>query len=187
MLTALAPISHTGRTASIRPTFVWFASGAISQPIEFHLYEYTASGKVKRIYKTQLPSSQGIMNVTLPETEPELAIGRRYLWQVALLCNPNHPSNDLVAEATIDVAEAPLTLKTALSATPDRLKKAQLYAESGFWYDAFAQTLGNPQAKAFQLTLLKDLDKLETSNNVKTTNEQRDQLKRVIAVEERTN
>lgn len=187
-LTILAPVSHTGRTNSTRPTFAWFLSKAKSQPVEFSLYEYVTDSKVKRIYKTNppLPASEGIMQFTLPETEPELVAGRRYLWQVALLCNLNHPANDLVAAATIDVVAAPPNLKTALSATTDRLQKAQLYAASSFWYDALAETLDNPKAQAFRLSLLRDLEQLETPKDAKATNEQSNQLKQVIAIEARS-
>jgi hypothetical protein len=190
-LTALAPLSHTGRTISTHPTFAWFVSEATSQPIEVSLYEYVTGSKVKRIYKTQLQPSQGstlqgMMQFTLPETEPELIVGRRYLWQAALLCNLNHSSNDLVAEATIDVVAAPPNLKTALAATKNSLQKAQLYAASSFWYDALAETLDNPQAKAFRLSLLRDLEQLETPKDAKATTEQSHQLKQVIAVEERS-
>ena len=44
-VTALAPLSHVGQTASTRPTFAWFVPDSTTKPVEFRLYEYDSNGK----------------------------------------------------------------------------------------------------------------------------------------------
>ncbi|MFB2894664.1 DUF928 domain-containing protein, partial [Aerosakkonemataceae cyanobacterium BLCC-F50] len=114
-LTALAPQQHIGQTVSTRPTFAWFVPDSQSYKIEFTLYEYTSGNGPKRIEKIQLNSSPGIMKLSLPETIPDLTVGKTYLWQVAVLCNVNYPSNDLVTRAEIEVVPLPMNIKTLLA------------------------------------------------------------------------
>jgi len=53
------------------------------------------------------------MKLSCCRRKPGLAVGQKYLWQVAILCDPNYPS-DLVAKAEIEVVEMSPALKTAL-------------------------------------------------------------------------
>ncbi len=170
-LTALAPLAYVGQTVSPQPTFAWFVPDAQNRNIEFSLYEYTGNGKSKLLHRIQQPStSSRIMKLLLPGEKASLAVGNKYWWQVALLCNPNHPSEDLLVKAEIEVVATPIDLKNALSQTKEPLKRADLYAEKGLWYDALAETLDNPANKASTLKLLEELSKFETEYASKTTN-----------------
>jgi hypothetical protein len=190
-LTALAPLAYVGQTVSVQPTFAWYVPDATSREMEFSLYEY-ANGKAKVIYKTQMPSSSGIMSHSLPKEKISLAVGGKYVWQIALLCNPNHPSEDLVAKAEIEVVAIPSGLANALSQTKDPLKRSQLYAEQGLWYDALGETLNNPINKTSRLKLLEQLSKLEAEEINKTPEESRKKelqqqvlrLQQILAVEQ---
>jgi hypothetical protein len=185
-LTPLAPVSHVGRTTAIRPTFAWFVPEAKAYPVKFYLYEYSNEGKGDLIEQIDLQSKPGIMQLQLPETSPELKVGQKYSWQVALICKANRPSADLIAEAVVEVAAMPDSLKSTLAKTTDTLKRSQLYAQAGFWYDAMAETLKDAKAKPFQLNLLNELAQLETSANPSNPNTQGEQLKQVLTIEQKT-
>lgn len=170
-LIALAPRKHVGQTVAIHPTFAWFVSDLKSFPVEFTLYNYDPVKGLKLAYKTHLKSSPGIMKLSLPKDRPGLTVGQRYLWQVAILCDPNHPSSDLVAKAEIAVVQMPLVIKTVLSQVSDRQQKIELYAKSGLWYDALGEALADSSLKQVASGLLEDLAKLEASEvtQVKST------------------
>ena len=159
-LTALAPYGHLGQTISTHPTFSWYVPDSQSLPIEFHLEEYSDQGDRRRIKHIELHSTPGIMSLSLPEDQPGLVVGQQYRWQVVLFCRPNYPSSALVAKAEIERVNTPSTLKPKLTIAQDSIQRAQVLAESGFWYDAFAELQERPTS---QLALLEALSSLETA------------------------
>ncbi|WP_158632776.1 DUF928 domain-containing protein [Dulcicalothrix desertica] len=190
-LTALAPLSHVGYTASFRPTFAWYVPDSTTREVEFSLYEYGANGKSKRIQRAKLQSTNGLMKFTLPAEAPALSIGQRYFWQVALLCNPNRPSEDLIVKAEFEPVAMPSNLKNVLTQTQEHQKRAELFALAGFWYDALGEIVEDPINKAYRLTLLDKLRELETEGAKsqqgkikKNLEQQASQLQRIIAIEQ---
>ena len=182
-LTVLAPQRHVGQTTSTHPTFAWFVPDSKPLPMEFILYKYSPGSAPKLVHKIELRSSPGIMNLTLPEDKPDLTVGQRYLWQVAILCNSNHPSSDLVARAEIEVVQVPPALKRAL-ATKNRLEMADLYAEAGLWYDALREAL--EPAKDARLgevasSLLEDLAELEEPKATQIESRQSANLRQIAS------
>lgn len=162
-LTALAPVSYTGQTISTHPTFLWFVGDTQAYPLEFRLYQVTNS-KRRLLQKTLLKSQPGLMQVSLPKNQPALLPGQIYSWQVILTCNPNHPSADSVAGATMQVIPLPSALRSQLTTAKSPLERANLYARSGYWYDAIAEVSQPNQtvsAKQLQIAFLNDLAKSE--------------------------
>jgi hypothetical protein len=146
--------------------------------MELTLYENHSARRGKPIQKIQIPSSSpGIMQIGLDKTQPGLMMGKTYRWEIAMLCNPNRPFMNIWAEAPVELAELPTTVKTALSKTRDRQQRATLYANAGFWYDALTELLPAPTLKTGILSLLNDLVQLETPG-------QKAQLQQVIAIEQ---
>ena len=180
-LTAIAPYSHVGQTSSPHPTFAWFVPDAQPYAMEFRLYRYEPSGDTK-IQTVNLQSQPGIMSLSLPADQPGLTVGQRYRWQVVILCNPNRPSEALVAEADIEVVELSPILAKELAATNIPIEKANLYAESGLWYDALGKALQATQGttKDFQLTLLEDLAKVEEQGELAQGSTQSARLRKII-------
>jgi hypothetical protein len=165
-LIALAPQQHIGQTVSTRPTFAWFVPDSQSYKIEFALYEYTSGNNKKLIKKVELNSSPGIMKLSLPESIPDLTVGKTYLWQVAVLCNEGYPSSDLVTRAELEVVSLPMNVKTSLDAVKEPLQRADIYANSGFWYDALSEALkadNTPQSRAAISSLLEELANFESA------------------------
>ena len=173
-----------GKPFSSQPTFAWFVPDTEPHVMEFSLYEYNTSSKGKLIKRIQLQSSSGIMKLSLAQEKFSLSIGQKYIWQIALLCNPNHPSEDLVAEAVIEVVAMPSRLPYILSQTKEIVKQADLYAEAGLWYDALSLALLDPKNKAFSLKLLAQLSNLEAEQtNTKDLQQHALQLGQIVAIE----
>lgn len=173
-LTALAPFAYVGQTVSLQPTFAWFVPNSQSRDIEFSLDKYV-NGKSRRVDTISIHSSPGIMTYSLTNKQISLAVGQRYLWQVALLCNPNHPSEDLIASAEFEVVAIPPKLKNQISHTKEFWKRSDLYGEQGLWYDALAETLNNSTNKASILNLLAELSQSEKEASRKATEPNRKQ------------
>ncbi len=177
-LKALAPVGHIGHTSASHPTFTWYVPDQKSYPLELTLFEEGPTGRGPLVRKmATLSSTPGIMHYALDQTQPGLAVGKIYRWQVAMLCNPNRPSEDVWTEARVQRVELPAALSQALAKTSDRHQRSDLFANAGFWYDALAETLPNPRLKSEMLALLADLAKLETPA-------QRVPLQQIVVIEQ---
>lgn len=183
-LTALAPYSHIGQTASTHPTFAWYAPEG-QAAVEFRLYTYGADGALQPqpLYEVMLENSPGITTFTLSNDEPGLAVGR-YYWQVALLCDLAHPSEDLVAGTEIEVVAAASDL-------------------ASLWYDMLSDTLasdGNVLNLLLNLAAIENAAGTELANTANSTNgnqrknveerrqellKQSDQLLKIVEAEQR--
>lgn len=155
-LILLTPNGQAGQTVSTRPTFAWFVRDAMSFPIEFRLYEQMGNRfkLVKEIKDDRLKSTLGIMVMSSAGALPQLVVGRRYRWQVELVCNPSRPSSNLFAEAMLDVVPLQAGLKNQLAQTRDRRTQADLYAQANLWYDVL-KTAFTPPTSATQLNALR--------------------------------
>ncbi|MGB6296196.1 MAG: DUF928 domain-containing protein [Rivularia sp. (in: cyanobacteria)] len=175
-LTTLAPISHIGKTVFQQPTFAWFVPDTKPYPMELSIYEYSSNGKGKQIKSFDIISQPGIMKFSIPKDEFSFSAGKKYLWQIAILCDTNSPSKDLFAEAIIEVVPMPNNLASQISRTTNSIQKAQIYAREGIWYDVLTETLKLPQNQESKLTLLEQLSDLEA----KTVTNSPDLLKQNI-------
>jgi hypothetical protein len=165
-LTALAPIGHVGQTTSTRPTLTWFSPNpALPTKVMLHRLgdpSETAISTQGVIVDRDRP---GIMQLKVPQ---ELELNQVYAWRVVVDCpskNSAYNASQLVAIAEIKVVKPTADLQTRLNKISG-LKKAELYAEEGFWYDAWAETLGLPSkapAKETTQALLNDLIEMESS------------------------
>jgi hypothetical protein len=133
-LEPLAPASHTGLTTSATPTLYYFASQAVTQPITLAIQAPNASAP---LIETNIaaPRAAGIYAISLANYHVQLQPGVVYTWSVTVSVDPQMPSNDIVASATI-MRVPPDPSVTAASALPAH--RATLYAQNGLWYDALA-------------------------------------------------
>ncbi|MFB2895851.1 DUF928 domain-containing protein [Aerosakkonemataceae cyanobacterium BLCC-F50] len=171
-LTVLAPTKE-GKTVSVRPTFAWFVPNTKPLPMEFQLFELNGNN-FKLITKINLTSSSGIRKVSLPEDKPDLTVGKRYHWQVIMLCNPNHPSTAITAQADFEVIEMPPALKSELSKVKELSQIVELYAKAGLWYDALREALSSAQDSSLgkiAANLLEQLAKIEDTQQSKKLRE----------------
>ncbi len=174
-LTVLAPVNHVGLTASTQPTLVWYVPDTASYPLEVSLFDETEGRSAQPIHIfSRMESKAGLMPLSLAAQSFRLTPGRSYRWQVVLVCNPNRPSASQVAQATLQVVAPTATLQAALANSHDRLQRATVYAEAGFWYDALTEMLADSTLKPEVGSLLKDLGELEPPTR-------REQLRQVSA------
>ncbi len=135
-LTLLAPKTYIGYTASTRPTFVGYVSS--SHEIEFQIFEFVSNKTVTPLsHPIKQKTSPGIFQVYLPENYPQLTVGKKYFWQVAISC----PGDDLVERSEFMVVEIPSTIENKLLTTTNGLQKSNTYAAANLWYEALAEAL----------------------------------------------
>ena len=178
-LTALVPFSHVGETISGHPTFTWFVPDSPPSPLEFRLF--TRTGQL--LYRTEMQSQPGIMSVSLPSNLPQLSIGQSYQWQVALVCDPNELSSNLVAAAEIQVVQPAASLQSQLAAAQTPQHRIDLYAEAGLWYDAMAEARKASETSQNQAAVLELLDAL-ASSEAEPLKDWSDRLKQIRAIEQ---
>ncbi|MCC5669915.1 DUF928 domain-containing protein [Nostoc sp. CHAB 5784] len=161
-LILLAPSQIYGQTLATRPTFAWFISNSASSQMEFRLYEYDQASKqsklVKEIKDENFKSSPGIMVLSL--SSPELLVGRRYLWQVELVCDVNRPSGNPFATAAMKVIPVQPDLNKQLSQTNNVLNKAILYNQADLWYNTLEIALTSkdePKLRELKMFLLEQV------------------------------
>ncbi|MCC5616813.1 DUF928 domain-containing protein [Nostoc sp. CHAB 5836] len=156
----LAPTQSYGQTLANSPTFAWFVKDISSWQMEFRLYEYDQTNKqsrlVKEIKDENFKSSSGIMVLSLSNLE--LLVGRRYLWQVELVCDANRPSANPFAIAAMKVVSVPPDLKKQLSQSNNILTKAHLYNQADLWYNTLEiafKSKDEPTLRELRKSLLK--------------------------------
>lgn len=149
-LTALVPstreVGRNGReyrgvwalTAAAHPTLWFYIPYAVTsdEPAEFVLFD----DRRRIIYRKQdivLSNEPGIVGISIPESTPELEVGRMYRWNFQTRCG----GEIVFVEGWIQRAE----LDSEITAEIDRarpLEQAAIYAENGIWHDALT-LLGN--------------------------------------------
>jgi hypothetical protein len=165
-LILLAPNQQPGQTTSTRPTFAWFVRDKDSIPLEFRLYEWEKNSfkVIKEIKGDRLKTTPGIMVLTLDNSTPELTPGKRYLWQVELVCHPSRPSANPFAQAEVEVVAMQPSLKTQLGEARDRVNQTHLLYQANLWYDALNQIFDPSTNTAQSKTLLSSMVKKITVN-----------------------
>lgn len=142
-LAVLAPYP-AGPTAHEQPALYWFVSAAVTNPIDFSLTD--EDEKVFRpLFETRIapPVQPGVHQVRLAGSEVRLEPGKQYKWSVAVVCDPEHPSQDIVAMGFIERAKGPnetglwydevMAISDLIEAAPTdmnlRLKRASLFEQ----------------------------------------------------------
>jgi Domain of Unknown Function (DUF928) len=144
-LTALLPITDSttpwGLTVSERPT-VWVyapAGFAANVPMDFVLRDRQNNAVYKTSFKsTELPT--GVIRLTIP-AQIKLTPNQSYRWSLAIYCDAAEPDTPKVVRGKIYRSTPSPQLNRELMAAITPLKKAQIYADNGIWYDALT-TLG---------------------------------------------
>jgi hypothetical protein len=126
-----------GASAGASPDLYWFLPEATSSAVEVTV---TDPGAVAPLLEVTLPGplAAGVHRVSLAERGVRLRPHVDYRWFVALVRDPERRSQDVVSGAAIRYAPPAPELGARLSAAPPA-RSAHLYAESGYWYDAFDQ------------------------------------------------
>ncbi len=130
-----------GQTHRSHPSLFWYYPKKTECPIELTL----AENEGKMVFRTPLSAQkEDIQHLELREfndrLEQHLKDGVEYQWSIAIITDVNSPSTKSVAKGFIKKSQAPVDTSERLSAQ-DQIKKIETYAETGYWYDAFALVL----------------------------------------------
>jgi hypothetical protein len=139
----LVPVaSQMGETAADYPTFFWYMPPTSAQEVEFVLKDendqqvYKVEYALAKSGKDQV-SEPGLMSLTLPAFAnlSPLEMGKEYRWEVALICEIDDRSRDVVRGASIKrVAPDPALALRIQQATPQ--ERVALYKDAQLWHEA---------------------------------------------------
>jgi len=159
-LTLLAPQRYVGYTASLHPTFVGFISSP--ETVELRIFEFSKDNKLNQIGNPIIEDVKpGVFQISFPNKSPDLIVGKKYLWQLAINCS----GGIKMESAEFIVTEISPTLQRKLSNTKGNIQKANIYAKESLWYEALIEALkSEKQGKLGQLgaNLVKNLAEYET-------------------------
>lgn len=157
-VTQLAPQTFVGKTASTRPMLVWYMSS--SQTVRFGLFELESDTTIKRIGKSkEIPTIMGINKLKLPPDYPELAVGKRYLWQISVDCGKDTSVNG-VEFTVINSQSLPNKRFTTVQ------ERVNYYSENELWYEALEEALNaasNGKLGQIASALVQDLAQFENT------------------------
>lgn len=127
---------HVGLTVEAQPSLYWYLSQKSDAVVEFTLID---DHSIQPVLEKRFGSSvaAGVHCVRLKDEGVQLAAGTQYKWFVALVVDPEHRSQDIIAGGAIERTDLPAALAEQLA----RLPKAEvpyLYAERGIWYEAIS-------------------------------------------------
>lgn len=169
-LMAIVPASRYGITVAARPTFfVYVPPAAVTSDKQIFLSIQDEHQDLHYQTRIDLPASaSGIVTLQLPESAPELEVGKNYKWFFIL----TEPGQKLRADTN---GETGWVQRVALTPEMERqqtsgasLDLALSYGRSGIWYDMVAtlamlkQTQpGNPALHQSWQTLLSEVGMAE--------------------------
>jgi hypothetical protein len=139
-LTALLPATKYGRTAAVRPTIFAYLPPIGAQIVFFSIQNEEGNSHYYTILP--VPTEGGVISFTLPESAPELELGKNYLWYFApiepggVLRPDNYAVTGWITRVDTNFNQP------ELASSP--IKLATEYARAGIWYDTL-QVLAQAQ------------------------------------------
>ena len=134
-LIALLPSEHYGQTTRSHPRFFVYTPSTSARLAFFSILSETGQYH----YQGYLPiNNQGVVQVRLPKSAPELAEGQTYQWHFALITEDRlRPDSPRVSGWVTRVA-IPGEIQEVEEQSKGRrsLDLARAYGREGLWYDA---------------------------------------------------
>lgn len=140
-LTLLAGSRGLEQTVSEHPTFWVYVPYS---PDETTSGEFSLQDGEVDLYRTtfQLPTSPGIVSLTLPQSAAPLQPGREYRWYVDINCPSLKPSRHVTPASVTGIVQRvamPATLAQELSTAKTPWQRAVSYAKHGLWFDTLTE------------------------------------------------
>jgi len=169
--TILTPVDARGLTIASHPTFLIYIPETTARTLEFALVDITKQGE-QTVYQMQMPIYQkpGIVRISVPETIPDLEVGKEYEWYVTLACkNEQSDPNDYLIKGKIQrqLMAKDITYRSQKIS----LEEIQHYGKNGLWFDVSAALAllrrtqpQDPAVKSLWVQLLRDVDLEELSD-----------------------
>ncbi len=118
--------STVDKTTTDRPTFFVHLPALAPTTAQFTLQNESGTEELHSV-RFKVTGKPGIVGITLPAAAPALQVGQKYVWQVAVACDPEDVSNKIVVSSWVERVKA-----TAAGAGAADL------AEQGIWQDSLA-------------------------------------------------
>lgn len=158
ILNVLAP-EQTSWTSKTQPVLYWSISAPTTIEHELILNDDHSVKPLLAIHSSD-PITAGIHKLQLAAHQIYLQAGIEYEWSVSLIHDPQQPSRNRVASATLTYVKASPELAMQVT-NKSPLKAASLWAEHGYWYDTLEslsepleQNPNNQLLKRYRSTLL---------------------------------
>jgi hypothetical protein len=164
-LTAVLPASNQGLTVSGHPTLLLYVPPTSAGEAQFVLQDDSGPEGVREIYETtfalpkDLTATGGLVTIKIPESLPELEVGKTYTYYATLICSPGDSGGINYDQGLVTRVEVPSQIAQAqnnpgLSSEESLWQQAVLYAESGIWLDTVNSLMAlmeyEPSNKALQ-------------------------------------
>lgn len=167
-LVALLPTVNIGQTTKTYPTF-WFyvpiGRSADANHAQFDLLDGdTLEPVFERPVHFELPSSPGIVGISLPESGPPLQVDKHYIWFFSVECSETDASRNPVVFGEIERVAPTAELAQRLATTPDQ-DFYSVYAEFDLVYEMLTSLVEFRSAhpEAWQAVL--EVNELEAVNS----------------------
>lgn len=154
---------EAGYTVQKQPFLYWSISKPIAAPIELEISSSSGILKTKHLNGKDLSSGIQVWKLS-DDAEPViLQAGIEYKWRVSIVTEPAQKSVKDSASAGLIYEPANADLQFKLDQADGPLTRAQLFAEAGDWYDAFAilqdmvQSAANHNVKQIRKQLLEQV------------------------------
>jgi hypothetical protein len=156
----IAPEGHSGLTTSAAPTLYFYVSRRVTDPTRLTV---SAPMQPAPLLETNIPPPQGagIYAVHLADYRVRLEPGIVYTWSISIIRNPNAPSRDIVASASLVRVPIDPNLDAELRAAP-AVRRAALFGNAGLWYDAIDAAADLNQRGVFD-ALLQEVGLVESA------------------------
>ena len=158
---ALVPVANLSTTLAAHPTF-WLYLPQPSGVVELQLEDPTSS---QTIYQTRFSGTggPGILHFRLPETAPDLEVGKEYRWYFFLYCNA-HRESDLESDyytisGVVRRESLTETLASQLETATPR-ERILIFAQNGLWHETLMELVAMRRASPEDARVTEDWETL---------------------------
>jgi hypothetical protein len=123
------------KTVSGQPQFFIYIPPTQAKFAQFILRE--ENGKDIDIQEIPITVSDRIININVSD-QVNLENDKKYIWEVSLVCSPMFINTSNHTKGFIERVSLNGEAKNELSANPDTLKKAEIFAHQGVWQDTLS-------------------------------------------------
>lgn len=129
-VTPLLPTTNIGLTKVERPTIFVYVPQTNAKSIfsiededSNHVYQSSVS----------LPQESGVVSLKLPDSAPELKVGKNYKWSLVMICTTDLEPDSPFVSGWVRRVKAPI-----LKDSDPTIESVSLLAQTGIWYDTLS-------------------------------------------------
>ncbi|USR89325.1 DUF928 domain-containing protein [Phormidium yuhuli AB48] len=157
-------------TVSEHPSFFVSVPETTAQTGSFSLQD--GNGDLHYRTSVDLPAQGGIVQITLPQEYPEIALGEDYSWYFEVHCVSEFDPNNPTIEGTVYRLPVNESLGDALTGAETAVDIAEVYGEFGIWYDALTTLANAYQSKPGNDIIAENWNQLLTSVGLEALSQQ---------------